>query len=322
MRVLVTGAAGFIGAQVTRRVVEEGHTVWAVVSREQSSERLADILPQVSLAAVDLRDRKAVDELVRRAHPDCAIHLAWYAVPGQYWTSPANLDCVTMTLHLAQRLAEAGCLRLVAAGSCAEYDWDYGLLSEDRTPLKPRTLYGASKNATREILESLFQDHSLRFAWTRFFHLYGPGEAKERLVPSVILALLGGRLAECTDGEQIRDYLHVEDVASAVWAVAQSNLTGAVNVGSGQPVSVGRIVRTIAELLEKQQSVVLGALPTNPGEPPLLVADVRKLKLHTDWEPAWQLKDGLRQTVSWWLENQGERKGNRAQTLESLSGSR
>jgi nucleoside-diphosphate-sugar epimerase len=322
MRVLVTGAAGFIGAQVTRRIVQEGHTVWAAVSREQSTWRLAEVLSQVSLAPLDLRDRKAVSELVNRAQPDCAIHLAWYAVPGQYWTSQANLDCVTMTLHLAQRLAEVGCRRLVAAGSCAEYDWDYGFLSEDFTPLKPRTLYGVCKNATRDILESFCKDHSLGFAWTRFFHLYGPGEAKERLVPSVILALLGGQLAECTDGEQMRDYLHVEDVASAVWAVAKSSLMGAVNIGSGQPVTVGRIVRTIAELVGQQDKIVLGALPTNPGEPPLLVADVRKLKLHTGWTPAWQLQDGLRQTVSWWQENLAERKGNRAQTLESLSRSR
>lgn len=300
MRVLVTGATGFIGSHVARRIVREGHTVWATVSQEQSTERLADVLSRVSLAPLDLRDPKAVHKLVALARPECAIHLAWYAAPGQYWHAPENLECVAMTLHLAKCLAEVGCSRLVGAGSCAEYDWDYGFLSEEITPLKPRTLYGACKNATREILEAFCKDNALRFAWTRFFHLYGPGEAKERLVPSVILALLSGQPAKCTEGKQIRDYLHVQDVASALWAVTKSDLTGAVNIGSGQPVTVRTIVHTIAQLLQREENVILGALPTDPQEPPLLLADVRRLATVDGWKPSFSLKDGLAETCEWW----------------------
>src|SRR5579864_6011644 len=259
MRVLVTGAAGFIGSHVTRRIVQEGHTVWAVVSPQRSTERLADILERVSVARVDLRDPKTVQELVCLARPDCAIHMAWYAAPARFWASEQNLNCVNMSLNLAQCLAEVGCSRLVAAGSCAEYDWDYGFLSEDATPLRPRTLYGVCKNATRQVLQAYCERVSMKFAWTRFFYLYGPGEAKLRLVPSVILALLSGQPAKCTEGKQIRDFLHVEDVASAVWAVAQSNLTGPVNIGSGEPVRI----RTVAETLERMVTggnVVFGAL--------------------------------------------------------------
>jgi nucleoside-diphosphate-sugar epimerase len=305
MRVLVTGAGGFIGARVTRRIVERGHTVWAAVLPGESTERLADLLGRVSVIAVDLREAHAVQELVSTARPECAIHLAWYAVPGKYWTAPENLDCVAMSLSLAEALADSGCKRLVGVGSCFEYDWDYGFLSEDVTPLRPRTLYGVCKNATREILQAYCERRSVEFAWARIFYLYGPGEVKERLVPSVILAVLNGQTAKCTEGRQIRDYLHVDDVASALWAVAESDLVGPVNVGSGEPVKVRSLVETLGGILEAGEKIVFGALPANPDEPPLVVADVRRLKSHTGWGPVFGLDEGLRRTVAWWRERCG-----------------
>lgn len=321
MRVLVTGAAGFIGSHVTRQIVQEGHAVWAVVSPRGSTERIDDIKAQLSLAPTDLRDHSSVRDLVASARPDCAIHLAWYAAPGLYWTAPENLDCVAMTLNLAQHLADARCTRLVAAGTCAEYDWSYGFLSEEVTPLNPRTLYGACKNATREMLERFCKQAAMSFAWTRFFYLYGPEEARDRLVPSVISALLGGQSAKCTGGIQFRDYLHVQDAASALWAVAKSGFSGAVNIGSGQPVTIRAMVETIAELLDRKRNVEFGALPADPQDPLLLVADVRRLKSQTGWEPAWSLEEGLRRTVAWWRQKNENSKDYYGQTIESVGGS-
>jgi nucleoside-diphosphate-sugar epimerase len=124
----------------------------------------------------------------------------------------------------------------------------------------------------------------------------------------VVLALLNGQTAKCTHGEQIRDFLCVEEVASAVWAVAQSDFSGPVNIGSGQPVKIRTLVEALGRILNKSGDIIFGALPTDPEEPPLLVADVRKLKAHTGWAPTWSLEDGLRQAVSWWQSNKGEQK--------------
>ena len=303
MRVLVTGASGFIGSHVTRRIVQDGHTVYGVDRQGVGQERLMDLIERIHFLELDLRDEGAVRSMISEIRPDCAIHLAWYAVPGQYWTAPENLDCASMSLSLAKALAESGCKRLVAAGTCAEYDWDYGFLSEAVTPLKPRSLYGVCKNATRQILQAYCERVSMDFAWTRFFYLYGPGEPKERLVPSVVLALLNGQTAKCTHGEQIRDFLCVEDVASAVWAVTKSDFTGPVNIGSGQPVKIRTLVEMIARLVGGGENVEFGPMPASVEEPPLLVADVRKLRAHTGWKPTHSLEERLLQTITWWKSN-------------------
>jgi len=300
MRVLITGAGGFIGSQVVRKVLQEGHTVVTVFRPGESHDRLSDCLESVSAVHCDLRDGGAVRRLVREARPEIAIHLAWYVEPGKYWQAGENLDCVRMTLSLARALSEAGCSKLVGAGTCAEYDWDYGFLSENTTPLKPRSLYGICKNATRGILQAFCAQAGMGFAWTRFFYLYGPTEAKERLIPYVVLSLLKGEVAKCTNGEQVRDFLHVEDAASAVWAVAKSELSGPVNIASGQPTTVRTVIETVARHLRSEENVALGALPSDPKEPLLLLADVRKLASGVGWKPSLTLEEGLVSTCEWW----------------------
>lgn len=306
MRILITGAGGFIGSHVVRNVLRDGHTVLAVLRPGESSERLSDCLKAATLVRCDLHDGDAVRKLAAATQPETALHLAWYAETGKYWQARENLDCVRMTLSLAQALADAGCTRFVGTGSCAEYDWDYGILTEDVTPLRPRSLYGICKNATREILQAFCAKAGMGFAWARVFLLYGPMESKERLIPYVILSLLKGETAKCTQGEQMRDFLYVEDVASAMWAVAKSDFSGPVNVGSGQAIKVRTVVETIARLLQREGQLALGALPTDPQEPPLLQADDHRLQSVVGWKPAFTFEEGLLKTCDWWRARVGE----------------
>jgi len=303
MRILVTGAAGFIGAHVVSAVAGKGHEVFAAVRNGKTVKSQRRDEGDIQSVPLDLDDDACTRSAVNQICPDVTIHLAWYAVPGKYWTAPANLDCVRATLNLAQVLSEVRCNKLVVAGSCAEYDCDYGFLSEECTPLSPRTLYGTCKNGLREILESFCSESSVQLAWTRLFYLYGPGEHAERFVPSIILPLLHGQTAKCTCGEQIRDFLHVEDVADAISTIACSDFTGAVNIGSGQPLKIKAIGETIARIIGCRDHVAFGALAENPSEPPLLVADVRKLNRSIGWKPSRTLEAGLLQTVDWWRAN-------------------
>jgi UDP-glucuronate decarboxylase len=303
MRYLVTGAGGFIGSHVVRQLAQQGHSVQIMVRSGSSLHRLNDCLDGLEIRRVDLSDYAAVHQAVAEAKPECAIHAAWYAVPGRYWTAPENLDCVTMSLALAKALANGGCRRFVGIGSCFEYDYEYGYLSENLTPLKPRTLYAVSKDATRSLLESFCPDVQMSFAWVRIFYVYGPGEQEMRLVPSVILSLMKGITAKCTEGLQVRDYLCVEDVASALVAVAQSGFEGAVNIGSGEPVTVRSIVQILGEALGRTDLIALGAMKSNPVDPPFVLADVRRLREQIGWHPSVGLQEGLQRAVLWWKKN-------------------
>jgi len=137
-------------------------------------------------------------------------------------------------------------------------------------------------------------------AWLRFFYQYGPFEHEGRLVPSVTRSLLRNQVAEATLGEQVRDFLHVEDVASAAWAVARSGLSGPVNIGSGEPVTVREIVTTIGAVLNRPELIALGALPDRASDPPFVCADNRRLVENTGWTPRYGLEEGLGHTVAWW----------------------
>ncbi|HKS27258.1 MAG TPA: NAD(P)-dependent oxidoreductase [Pyrinomonadaceae bacterium] len=296
-RVLVTGAGGFIGRhalpQLASRELVEVHAV----SRSLPPEGLSK---EVTWHRADLLNPSEVSELLARVRPDSLLHLAWYAVPGKYWTALENLAWVQASLDLLQQFARAGGERVVMAGTCAEYDWSQCICSEKSTPLLPQTLYGASKHALSLMLDAAAGGLNVSAAWGRIFFLYGPHEHPARLVPHVIRGLLRGETVACTAGTQVRDYLHVQDVASAFVSLLESDVSGAVNIASGEPVEVREIVRRIADQIGGRELVRLGALPTPETEPPLIVADVERLKTEVGWTPAYSLSDGLAETIEWW----------------------
>jgi nucleoside-diphosphate-sugar epimerase len=142
----------------------------------------------------------------------------------------------------------------------------------------------------------------LSVAWARLFLVYGPHEHPLRLVPSVTRALLAGQPAPCTLGEQRRDVLHVADAADALAALLESDVTGAVNVASGEAVPVCGVVERIAAVVGRPDLLRPGALLDRAGDPPLLVADVCRLRQELRWAPHYDLDRGLAQTVAWWKE--------------------
>ncbi len=294
-RVLLTGARGFIGRHAPALLTARGFEVHAV-----SSQQSAESIPDVVWHRTNLLDSTETLRLMTEVRPTHLLHLAWYAEPGKFWHSPENFQWLEASIALLRHFREQGGERVVMAGTCAEYDWDYGFFSEAITPCRPATSYGACKNALHETLQSYCAAQGMSGAWGRIFFLYGPGEHPARLVASVITDLLGGEQARCTHGNQIRDFLHVEDVASAFVALLDSTVEGAVNIASGQPVTLRDVVLTAADCLCARDRVLFGALPAPEKEPPLLVADVRRLSNEVKWNPRYDLQTGIEQTIQWW----------------------
>lgn len=132
----------------------------------------------------------------------------------------------------------------------------------------------------------------------RVFFLYGPHEKPGRLVSEVAAGLLAGRPVPCTDGAQRRDFLHVADVASAFVALLDSAVEGPVNIGSGEAVSVRSVVAELAPLAGRPDLPRLGALPSRPDDPPLIVADIARLRDEVGWRPRVSLLEGLADTLA------------------------
>lgn len=299
MRVLLTGTAGFIGSHLARLLVNKNCEVHALVRKGSNLWRIKDIIPKLQLIQIDLLATDQLKHRLEKARPDTCIHLAWYLMPGKYLTDLENIDQLNASLHLASTLASLGCKRFVGIGTCFEYDIGSECLSET-SPVKPHTLYAASKLASQIVVEQIASLTGMEFVWPRLFYLYGPFESEQRLIPSVIISLLRNQAAKVTKGEQVRDFLHVEDVAAAIWAVAQSKLSGAVNVGSGQPVTVRKITEQIGEIIGQRELIEFGGLAYNPSDPMFICAENSKLKQNTAWTQQYDLECGLRQTIEWW----------------------
>jgi nucleoside-diphosphate-sugar epimerase len=293
-RVLVTGATGFIGRHALKPLMHRGFEVHAVRHAKPAT------LEGVTWYEADLLDESAVVTLMRSLKPSHLLHFAWYALPQDYRESPANLRWCQAGIELLRQFAEHGGRRAVFAGSCFEYDLRWGLCSEELTPSVPATLYGTCKNALRQVALEFSRRAGLSAAWGRIFYLYGPHEAPERLVPAVVRALLRGERAKCTHGRQIRDFLHVEDVADAFAALLDNALEGTVNIGSGEPITVRSLVERIAEIMGRPELVDFGAIAPAPTDPAAVIADARRLSALAGWHPRWPLEDGLAAAVEWW----------------------
>jgi len=243
-----------------------------------------------------------ITSVVRAVEPSHLLHLAWETTPGQYWTSAMNYRWVQASLELFRVFQEVGGRRLVAAGTCAEYDWRYGFCSEETTPTDPSSLYGTAKDALRRVLLSWSQQEDVSSAWGRVFFLYGPHEHPDRFVPSAIRSFLKGETFTCMTGDHVRDYLYVQDVADAFVALVGSDVTGVVNIASGRPRYVAEIARELAEQMHTESLLDVKTALTANGDAPLLVGDARRLMRDVGWAPKYDMSDGLTQTIQWWKE--------------------
>jgi nucleoside-diphosphate-sugar epimerase len=303
-RVLVTGAAGFIGSHVVRELLDANCDVAIVVRPGNPLLRLSDVADRLTVVACDLADAATLRATLAAWRPDACIHLAWYAEPGKYLTAPDNVPALMASLALLDELIHAGCGSVVMTGTCAEYDTDVGYLREGG-PTRPLTLYAASKLSLCLMAEQIASAAGIDLAWARLFYLYGPHEDERRLVPALIGALSRGEEFPATAGAQVRDYLHVEDVATALVALARRRVSGTVNVSSGVPVTMRQVMETIGEIAGGGELIRFGAVAYRDWDPPFICGDNRRLRETTDWQPRYPtLRAGLCQTVDWWKARQ------------------
>lgn len=291
-KVLLTGATGFVGARTLNALASRGAEVTAVTRGAPGAS-----LPGVTWIQGDLTKAEDRARIVGEAGATHLLHLGWRAVYGDVSNSPENVDWLGHSLGLAREFAAAGGQRIVGCGTCFEYDWRQGICVEELTPIGPSTLYGSAKHAYHVALEGFARAAKFGLAWARPFFIYGEDENPTRLVASVAHALLEGRPAETSHGRQIRDYLHIDDVAEGLTALTLSDAQGAYNIASGQAITLKDIIFELANQAGRPDLVRLGARQAQPYEPPIIVGDTRKTFETIGWKSRIDLPTGIAMTL-------------------------
>jgi len=293
--VLVTGASGFVGGACLPILAERGYVVHALGRRLP----VGGPPPGVSRwHEVDLLS-DSVERLVAAVAPTHVVHLAWVTERGRFWLGLENLSWVEASLRLFGAAARHGARRLLFVGSGAEYALTNEPSGGPGQPGAGSSLYAVSKDATRRVLEAAAAAHGVSFAWARLFFPYGPGDAADKLVPTVIQSLLAGRAAECTAGTQVRDLLYIEDVAEALVAVLDSPASGPIDIASGVGVALRDVLLRIAAITGRADLLRLGVRPMAAHEAPRWVGAADRLRDDVGWQPKVALDDGLSRTVEY-----------------------
>ena len=230
-KILLTGASGFIGSHVLEELLQSGYNEHVVVHCGKVSGH-----PSVTLHLLDLFDNAAAEKLVSEQRFTHLLHLAWYMGAGAH-AHNLNMTWSASSLRLLESFARHGGTHFLGAGTCAEYEYKYGLMREDETPTNPSSLYGCCKNAFYRSARLFCVLNDIHFQWIRPFNCYGPGdEGSYRVIPSVIADCLRGNNVRVSECKNYKDFIYVKDAVRGIVDVVESPLSGAVNICSGLPV--------------------------------------------------------------------------------------
>ncbi len=313
--VLVTGGAGYIGAQTCKALASAGYRPVVydnLVSGQRAAVRWGPFIHG------DVTDRASLDAAVRAHRPQAAIHFAAHAYVGESIADPGKYyrNNLAGTLTLLEALRDGGVSKIVLSSTCAVYGEPAQLPITESTPTRPINPYGASKLMVEHMLADFERAHGLQWLALRYFNAAGDDfdceigedhDPETRLVPLALEAASGGKPLTLfgtdyptPDGTCIRDYIHVVDLADAhlraLAALDNGIASQPLNLGAGRGASVRDIIATVEGVTGRSVQLRLGA--RRPGDPPELIADAQRARECLGWVPRYS--DPLRIVESAW----------------------
>ncbi|HZQ05147.1 MAG TPA: NAD-dependent epimerase/dehydratase family protein [Anaerolineae bacterium] len=306
-RVVITGGTGFVGANLARRMLQDGYEVHLVVRPTFDSWRIEDIRESVHLHLVNLLDADSVNSIFQKIQPQWVFHLAAHgAYSWQTNMQPMLETNLIATINLVQAALKADVETFVHTGSSSEYGVkDHAPAESDS--LEPNSLYAVTKASASLYCRYIGQSQTFPLITLRLYSVYGPYEEPARLIPTLLVSSLNGQLPPLAQPDIARDFVYIDDVVNAYLIVASQAHhlePGAIyNVGSGIQTTLRQVVEIAREIFSIQAEPRWGAMPNRGWDTKHWTADNRKIKRELGWQPRVSLKQGLEQTTKWFRDN-------------------
>ena len=291
MKVLVTGGTGFIGRHLCRRLCDEGHDVCATSRQQVSNDGIA-----LSWYQADMADLAAARHIIGAVKPDIVFHLAGSvgASPDLALVIPTFQSLLASAINVLLAGTEVGCRRIILIGSLTEPITCEGAAT-------PQAPYAAAKWAASGYGRMFHGLYQTPVVILRPFMAYGPGQDVDKLIPAVIMSLLGGESPALSGGNLKSDWIYISDVIDGfVAAISAPAIEGkTIDLGSGGLVTMRDVVGRLAGIIGSDVMPAFGAMPTRPSEN-VAIADTKLAATLLGWRAITSLDDGLRQTVEWY----------------------
>ena len=300
MRVLVTGATGFIGQHVTSLFLKNKVEV-AILTRQNSSK--FDAKNNLNIINGSLDSLLECKEKIKDFKPNVCLHLAWEGIPDySFKTSKKNLD---QSINLFDFLIdELACKKIVVAGSCFEYGKSLGQISENTAEQNTSAIAWA-KNSLKNYLALKALENNTEWLWMRIFYVFGPGQRSNSLIPSLVSAIRQGLPCPIRNPSNANDFVYIDDVANALTRACLNTVeSGVYNLGSGALFKVSDIWSLIQKNMSHLSTSNNSKLADNPmGSVEAIgsFANIEKAKNKLNWSPSWTVENGIKHFVNYIL---------------------
>lgn len=301
MRVLLTGATGFVGSHLLEKFIQMKIPVAIILRKDANIWRIRELLNDAVIIEGDLKNAADLEQQIIDFKADTLVHLAWHGVENrfrnEYQQISTNLCCVANLLEIAEK---ADIKHIIGFGSQGEYGPQNVPIDENIMPC-PTTLYGAAKLAAYHLFNTFCSQKKIKFSWVRLFSIFGPKDNDSWLIPTIIKELLLQKEPALTEGRQMWDFLYVEDAVNAIIGILQTqNCEGVFNLGSGVSLPIRSVVEKIRDLTNPKIKLGFGLIPYRSDQVMFLEANINRLKDVTGWHPKICLDEGIQRTISWY----------------------